>query len=53
MNALALKELKQEFRRMRVEADFFEFPKRGRSPVKKKATVPPTVPPTPDPLVPV
>ena len=36
---------------MRVESDFFEFPKRGRSSVKKKATVLSTIPFISDSLV--
>lgn len=38
----AAKLLAQEFRRMRVRPDFFESPKRGRSPAKKKTVTPST-----------
>ena len=39
INILAIIKLKQKFRKIRVKPDFFEFPKRDRSLVKKKATV--------------
>ena len=53
MDEFAVKEVEQEFRRMRVGPDFFESPKRGRSPVKKTTAGPFTVPLTPGPQVPV